>query len=514
MELGIGPQIYAVSSNFHIEDTISEEYKQQYAASLIDTLIVIKTESHIDKMYLYPNFQFGFLQGPSGYVCSFKGHDLYRQGAFTDDKLRSITAVRLRMPSESEGGPAKFFAPDNMKEVEKRLKICLPIKNLTPPELGETIEGGFGASLGEWGTSISIGKSTVNDEGRLKDIYWCVCHCCLPDSFIDKLQERDRRLNSVNVDYIENQGNVKDNIDDFHPTNYETEFNINPVYKQARQVAEELPKRLMYLWSKLVGLELDVSVPFVETETILRTPQRLNTPSEDLMARILKENIWPKGALIQPNSYLPNEDFIPKELRGYEIGLAVSQMSEGMRQKVNLNYDDGIITFTPDKQILYNYLETDNNTNQLHYYNQCCYIGDVSQRNQGWIIDKGIELGFDVYNYDPINRIGLNRNTRITNTPFGNGFPCVWPYRTDLPKFSPPSSSPKFFSYLGGGYTSPSTIPEQLYKGKSTYQDLSEEELSKLIPQSEYRNKFTIVPIHGYLSPKCYNAPKYNINNI
>jgi len=89
-------------------DDLPEELRQ-YEGNLQTSLQRFKSQSNGLRLYKFPNFQFGWLAPPQGWVMQFNSNSLFKQHPFLQEKYRTITVIELDVEES-------FFTPDRLKD--------------------------------------------------------------------------------------------------------------------------------------------------------------------------------------------------------------------------------------------------------------------------------------------------------------------------------------------------------------------------------------------------------------
>lgn len=474
----IGHQISFTSSDLteeKITDDIPDELKE-YTDELSDALIKFKERCCIKQLYIYPNFQYRWLAPSTGYVATFDPDDRFRNGAFNTERFRSFTMIKLKLTTGD-------LTEEKISFIEERIKKCLPQVSICPPTIDSISDDGWGCSLGQRGCSIGIYKTTVEHlkDGSSEDMYYLICHSSLPDQLIGQLHENDDNIQRSVDDFILKRGIVRtERLQKAEPLTFGEEITDEDKGSMMRikRVAMENPKRLMYYYSRLAEIELDIDVLLDgEGESILDEPT-IAVKLEELHSWYKK---WPKGALIQPFSMIEN----------YPIGKAAAMLPDEDRDKMGMVFDQSVVSFTPDCQTLYNTFHSEGSS--ITYYNH-------TTRQEGcWLVHKGLELGYDCYNYDPIKRQPLQNDKKISNMDFGKGWPVIYRFKPDPLRRLQQDTLRKFY---------PSN--DQL-KGKFCYPP--PEEIAQIEEDLGAKKKISFQPIHVFLSDKTAdtNIALYNI---
>jgi hypothetical protein len=123
-------------------------------------------------------------------------------------------------------------------------------------------------------------------------------------------------------------------------------------------------------------------------------------------------------------------------------------------------------------------------------------------------VQRGLELGFEIYNFDPITRQPLD-GTPLKND-FGNGFPSLLPFKKEKREFAPTTLS-KFFSREAGGFHLTHRVPAQLQGRFSSH--FSPQDVELLLP-IQNQKPVSLTPIQVFLSPLPPPGPIYTYDNI
>lgn len=460
------------------------------AGTIDEAIETFKESAQMIQMIKLPNFQFQYLAPPVGYCSVFNHYNKFRGEAVMGlDQFRTLTVVKLR-------AGASFFTTEKLIEIEKKVSICLPEINFTPPIQKSKADQGYGIAFQKRGNSIGIYKHHFQDKDNdhAEDIFYVVLHHSLADSLIKEIQEKDKNLTFLTDEILSSAPKEETLIRAGGRDLTFAERFCSEEYQEIEEIAKEGAKRLIYCWSQIAGVELDCHVTVLDDVTY-DIPQIDDFKLDN--STIVREAFesWPKGVPIYPFSHFPS-NFSIKQLRSYPIGLVASKANQ-LNQPIQ--YDNSIVTFTPDVQTIYNYPSSSQNI--LYYYNHSCPIN----HNRPFIHHKGLTFGYDIYNYDVQTRTTTSEG--LTND-FLNSFPVLFPYSSDLLNNPTEETTLKFFSKDSGGRLHSKVIPKQL-QGKFINPNLTSEEISLLLP-----HRTTIIslePIHVFLSDECTNEPQFKI---
>lgn len=456
--------------------------------------------SQMSTLTLLPNFQYGGWAAPSGWMATFPPGASFRQHAFCSEKYNSFIMVRLNV----EGSQ---LTPERLRQIQEREVMCLPRRNLNPPEIlpeGEKGGHGWAAALEpRGGAFIGIFKTQAKEDDEVKEIYYVVAHVLLPDSYVDAQQGREVCLQKEADEYMDSGGMQG------RGCTFEKEFisDEGGQYQlRAREIGKELGKRILTDWSRIVDIKLDVMEvqPDDDTDLVFTTPKGGTPPTRQLLEEAL--DVWPSGGFIRPYSLIPTDVMgISGKLRGYQIGRAIAVLKEGLpekfkeyQDKYKFRYSDEIVTFQPDCQTMINSFEV-LGTNQIVWYNNCAPM------DQPFLVFNGLETGFDCYNYNPLTRKPFNEENFQTINSAVNAFPVIYPYKHGQRQVSTETIL-KFCCPQGGGRLDPNVQPAQL---RGTFTRGGAGSHQGLTPPND---KITLEPVHVFLAGgDFYNVPIYNI---
>jgi hypothetical protein len=473
---------------------------KEYEGELPQSLVRFKTYSNIHHLDQFPNFQYGWLVPPSGWVAQMESKNLFKQYPFMSEKYRTITAVEIN----TEDMP---FTTEQLKEIESTIRLCFPRQSNIC--LQDTPWDGWCPGIGENGCMIGIyeTKVPVENKDELKHIYYLVCHTSLPEFLIDELQEHERMVQRSCDEYEFTNGTVRQEyLSKAPPNTLEEEFKEAGVQYSALELAKELGIRNIVHFAQLTGLKL--VTPIVELLREDGAAQGELVPFEyqaEIQGALLPDalKLWPPQAVMCPFSELPRDDRIPAPLRGYKIGLA-TQMAMKVTKDLHVKFDATIYTLQRSPaliQTVYNTFKLQ--AGQLCFYSNTTPISDWNA--QSIIMQRGLELGFSLYNYDPIQQ-QPHETTPIKNE-FGSGFPVQFPFRAEK-RDVPTSTIQKFFTWTEGGTMFTHRIPVQL-QGRFINSTLSQQVVETLLP-IQNTLPIQLTPVLCLLSPSLPPGPIYS----
>lgn len=487
-------KIFKIPQNLELSASLPDEEKEFYG-NYEDALDKFYLRSQMSSMTLLPNFQFGGWAAPSGWVATFPPGASFKQYPFCTEKYNSFTMVRLQL----EGS---LLTPERLKEIQLRETMCLSRKNLSPPTKESFGTDGWAASMeARGGAFIGIYKTQTKENDEVKEIFYAIAHVLLPDSYIDEQQQREVELQKFADECVASNG-VRGK-----GCSFEKEFIADDGGQhqlRARQVGGEMAIRILIDWSRIVGIKLDVLEVHPDGDK-----EEFDMPSGVVPNPVLLEQaleFWPREAFIRPYSLVPVDvTDVPVKLRGYQLGRAIGELKKRipdtftkLQEKYKFRYSDEIITFVPDCQTMINSFKV-MGTNQLVWYNNCT----PATTNQPFLVFKGLEMGFDCYNYNPLTGKPFEEHAFHTSSQLQtDAFPVIYPYKRGERDVSKETIY-KFCSPEGGGWLAPSFQPTQL---KGTFVRGTTQGLAP--PGS----KITLEPVHVFLTGgDFYNTPVYNI---
>lgn len=474
------------------------EDEREFHGNYEEALEKFFLRSNMSTLTLLPNFQFGGWAAPSGWVATLAPGNSFKQHPLCTEKYNSFIMVRLQAEASS-------FTPERLAEIQLRETMCLPRSNLNPPTKDCHGNDGWAVALEpRGGAFVGIFKTKTKENDEVKEIFYAIAHVLLPESYIDEQQTREAQLQKIADEFMNSGGSRGKGV------SFEREFILDDggqYQTRAREVGEELGKRLLTDWSRIVDLKLDVmevEPDQDDEEEENRVEFVIPTEGPDPIPTLLEQalGVWPKGAFLRPYSLIPTEVLqdIPAKLRGYQLGRALGILKKklpeafaDLQKKFNIRYSDEIVTFIPDCQTMINSFDI-MGTNQIVWYNNC------TPMHQPFLVFNGLEDGFDCYNYST----ATGKSTREDGFRRGplEAFPVIYPYRRGQRTVSKETIL-KFCSPEGGGWVKPSFQPSQL---RGTFTKPS---LQGLTPPA---NKITLEPVHVFLAGgDFYNVPVYNI---
>lgn len=495
--------IYKIPQTLELSANLPDDEKE-FHGDYEEMLEKFFLRGQMSTMTLLPNFQYGGWAAPSGWLATFPPGASFKQHPFCSEKYNSFIMVRLHL----EGSQ---LTPERLREIQQREVMCLPRRNLNPPEIAAAEGGGGGGGEG-WaaaleargGAFIGIYKTQAREnDDELKEIFYVIAHVLLPDSYIDAQQGREVTLQKDADEYM-NSGGVRGKGWTFEKEFISEEGGQHQA--RAREVGEELGKRILTDWSRIVDIKLDVLEvkPDTEPQEEFAIPKWGPQPIAQLLEEAL--DLWPIGGFIRPYSLIPTDvPGIPSKLRGYQLGRALGHLKrllppkfKELQEKYKFRFSEEIVTFQPDCQTMINSFEV-LGTNQIIWYNNC------TPMNQPFLVFNGLEKGFDCYNYNPLTgKPFQEENFRAIGSAL-NAFPVIYPYKRGQRQVSNETIL-KFCCPQGGGRVDPSIHPPQL---RGTFTRGGGDSHQGLSPPP---NKITLEPVHVFLAGgDFYNVPIYNI---
>jgi hypothetical protein len=273
------------------------------------------------------------------------------------------------------------------------------------------------------------------------------------------------------------------------PTRLIDEFADDGLQQRMEKISRENGIRLIALFCQVTGLKPTTPIERVP-DAVYRSTPTAPKPDRALFERAL--TLWGgKDHIITPFSRIIHST--DPSLVNYDIGKAWEMLNKNAPDDYEI--EDPVYTFTPDVQTVYNTFRVDGSN--LIYYNDCCSI-----TNGAFVVNKGLELGFVIYNFDLTTR-KAKQPYGVKNR-FGDGFPCNFPYQ-QLPtaKVVDPHTSSVFFTHHQGGKGGGGggAIPH-LSHGMTINPHLSQLALEQLLPSHLYSSPITLTPLFVLVSPE------------
>ena len=446
-----------------LDDILTKEYKstELIQESLED--IALKTQAL--SINVYPNFRFHKLLPPThGISVTYRATDRFYADVFRCDKYKVIAVAKLKLSHDA-------YTTEKAKSIEKLMRRCLSAEPTTPPEHDETAQGRWGPSLGTQDTKIGIYSNQETDIGRsLKTNYYLIVHTSLPTEYLDELQQHDEDVdvnnNTFEHAYSDSITTIKSDIS---LVTFKEHFGPNSANARALEVALENAKRLLYVASVILDLELDIYPE--ETRITYRCPEdperlkRFKDPKylpEALQFYGLGVPIFPFTTLTVESPLYKHSDLPPEHLRGYPLGYFVAaelmkSTADSFKQTYNIKYHDTVCRAVP-------IAITDYNTFRFTDYDTLVWMVGVTATGPNVISDEGLELGYVCHNPRPLNDTSSRSSDEWKNLA-DNTFPISFPKITSANRSIATESMYKFFSLNEGGqYVATGKIPDTLRK--------------------------------------------------
>jgi hypothetical protein len=483
-----------------------------YEGELEDTLVEFKKRAGISTLWIYPNFQYGWLSPPTGWVGQIDAGRMFSQHGFVTEKHRCITVIQLAdSPLASE-----------ISKIEDIIRQYFPRQSNVTWE--DRPLSGFSPGIGERGCQLGIYETQVaiEDKDEIKKLFYVVAHTSLPDLLIDEIQEHDRALSKSCLEYELNGGTVKrELLQKAEPRTYQVEFSEEGFQQRMLDVAKQLSIRCIIHFCQLTGLSLMgggmVPVLNEEGKPVEFSVGHLPVPNVNLLEEAIK--VWPKGSTMCPFSQLPQDPQLDK-LKGYNIGLAVKlalraldgKESALFLNKHNLKFDP--VVYTVPSSVL----QTVYNTHvliggELYQYSNCAPLTEWGEPRP-LIVQKGLELGFEIYNFDAINGKVLDEEESVISNGFGSAYPICPPFKKET-RVDPPAPGTifKFFSWKEGGRKYQNILPAQI-KGRFDNLSLNSSSSFHLLPPEIQRKPLALIPVIVLLSPSPPPGAIYTYDDI
>ena len=486
-------QIYADTDDEEID--IPEQCKP-YLEDLTEGLLEFKIKSSIRNLYKQRNFQHQWISGPKGYTATFNASDHFKIWAFINRWFSAYAAVRIRL-NRSE------FTVEKQKKIEDVTRRIFPTTTSRAPYTGETNEGGFGPSMGEFGNFIGIYSATIKKEEKdeLKEYFYLISHTSLPEEYYDELQDYCWNVQNAVTEFEYNKGVVsKETLAKAPVCSFRDMFiSSDAMFKKAKEVAEDNIKRLMYEWSQETDIPLDVDM-INKSECFYDRPLGEECPNRNYLEEAL--SYWPKSAdgiqksTLFPYSRIPEDDEkAPKHLRGYNIGhclylqeLKNKEVFENLLKTHGCAWEREVPHFSTDCITLYNCFSTERNT-LITWHNHCTEL-----KKAPVLVFNGLQKGFDLYNYNPETRQPI----KTLKNNFSNSAPVMFPFKEEVRNI-PVETVYKFYSRTKGGYEKSYLIPDQ-FQGQ--YKTPPVSTMEAILGTNE---KISLVPEQLFLAP--YTKP-------
>ena len=473
---------------------------------------------------IYPNFIFGWLAGPAGYVCSFPSTQAFRCDPFVSNYFRIISLYEVETVPE-------YIEPQKRRQAHTRIRQCIQEDTKVWPKMeSDTDQSGWGESLGVNGGRIglyTIEEPSLDKQGVNKMRMFIVVQSGLHQKTVKDMHNYDYVLSRKNEALAAKILNITQSSSNKGKIfSYGEEFDSQHSMKiRMLQCASENNNRMAAKFIKILDLvPLNHEIrPSSDTPYVVPDLPD-GVPSKERLGKALE--YWPRKVPITSLDCLPSYDnpvptdnnahvsvkeaIPPDELRGYPIGAYLAHF-----KKTDLTYFNELvktydIVFWSSPWRIIPDLESDTNTmrtddGQVTWYNGCTPISD-----RGVIRPLPLSLGYDVINGH------LFRGAKAWQNNYLQGYPIDYPfYQSPTPSGTDYHTEAKFISAYHGGISGikkrGNTIyPSHFHGSYKRISDLTSEMYQDRYTHDLHTQGLTInrlSPLLVYLSQKTpYNA--------
>ncbi len=496
-------------------------------------------ESGVTDFKIFPNFDFGWLCGPSGYVAVFDKTKMFMDDLFHHDYFRVISAFEVKMMKDE-----KINIPEKRAEIRNAIRKAIPIETDTPPTLDDNEYGGWGPALGTNGKTIGLLSFDDTDEEEIGKTRWfLVVMSGLHTQTVQMLQNRDieitLRNRAVTGTFDAGEQLYSKSKHDFRVVTYDDEFEEGGIKDRMLKIAKENNRRLAAIYADAADITL-INAPRSWDETEIRTPGDGNMQITASVVELMKEAIawWPNNRIIYPSTVISSprgdpemseeakRDLPPIKIRGARIGEFCSLMKkkeagfEQILKQHNIKFLEHPLSSEAN-------IETDFNTfrvrdDGIYWYNNCTdtTFDPLNCSSYGVIMQDRLVHGLFIINSKHLENEKVNRISHNWKNGCLNGYPVIYPFDPNITRSTNNtallnSSADRFFSLYhgGGGSEGNRAFPKQLQGGYKLREELDIEKVSQDLA-GEYTKvmdtKIRLNPRLIYCSPGIIEEPKYN----
>ena len=520
--------------------TNKNETNEELEEKMNCVLNLIKSSS-ISKLYIHPNFDFGWLNGPSGYVAAINKDMAFNYEMFTHSLFRAITITEIVWNQNTNDC---IVNSSKHAEIRKNLRKAMPLQTDNIPGALDNDTSGWSAALGLYDSRIGfysyLDNSTKNVESRTR--MYIIVDSGLHDETVQSIHNADYRTTIQNIRLMKSFDALDDSFTDYKYngtesdkniiTTIETEFREDSRKANALKIALENNRRLTVMFASITNQTLKNKIESYPEEDYqyfrpLEGVQNVNTEEEkQLFMKAL--NWWPPGAIITPATQIckykhdssisdeAKKDLPPPELEGYKLGSAYMSLQkasernnkkEGFIALVNqfkVRFHEKPISYLPDAESEYNTFRMDDS--HFYYYSNTSPTKQTDNEKSAVIKQLLPMKGYEFYNCalfadSETENNGDNSNIKYWSNDFGSGYPTIPKLDSCAWKQDELGSAYKFSSLFNDGINPGKKIPEQL---EVTYQntDPQNKQLASkhLSGNTNINKKAVFVPELVYLS--------------
>jgi len=549
-----------------VSSTQAKEIKNDHDA--IEVIQNFETSSSCSNLFIYPNYQPAWLQGPSGYVAVLNERRHFTDDIFRCEKFRVITMQEVNIKQAEVN---KLLTRVGDLKIEKRLRKCLPIgpDQLSPIHLESNVWDGWSPVLGERGCSIGLYSYQERTEKNTTFRYFIICHSGLPDATYNLLLDRDRDifmsnyLLNLETEHIEDNNKLNSKLAEFNNGSqggntrryihtYGHEFdphyqNENLLINQRMlQISKENNKRLILMYSELLDIPLTVEERHwnsavdgghVQYDVPESSKKIIHSMSGKTLEGKLRLSLkwWPVGAPIYSFTCIPKLPHVHplaenvsddldyhslKDITGFPLGYALYVIQtdadfvglgyfETLKKEFTINFASQPSTFEAMIETDYNTFRSDNLGNIL-WYNNVTPINTTTD-TKGILVQHRLQNGYECIYSSHFNPTVSNGIT-WTNE-FANGFPVIYPYESEDGSVDVTREDLNTFFTLTRGGKSDSllvtNIPKPLAKPFKTGGEGKGELLGSIAGMDGI--SIYLTPITVYCSENILSEPEYEL---
>ncbi len=489
-------------------------------------------ESSVTDFKIMPNFSFGWLKGPNGYVASFKKDKMFQDDLFKSDYFRVISIAEVLISDLK-------MSIEKQTEMRSILRKVIPIETETPPNLDDHWYSGWGPALGTNGSYIGLESFEDRDDDASKIRWFIIVVSGLHYQTVQMLQNRDIEISLKNRELnatfdASEQLHMKSKID-LNDITYEEEFKEGGIKDRMLRIAIENNRRLIALYADAIDIPLINTVETFEETEMIAPEFSMTSINKEIMLEAIQW--WPKNRIIYPSTiiYTPRGDTdisveakktLPRPIiHGAKIGAFCKtfkkenpEMFEKLVKNLDLKFLEHPISSKGNVEMDYNTFRRKGDF--IIWYNNCADVTFDPENNDtyGIIIQDQIGHGLLCMNCKYFSNDKVGRPIWAWKNSAMNAYPVIYPYDPNPNRnqnISLVNQEFRFFSlYHGGGTEGNRVYPKQLQGTFKTRKD--ELDMEKILDDlvGDYpkiiEKNIRLGPRLIYLSPGIIEEPKYN----
>lgn len=496
-----------VADGEKIPSTLEKDEKK-YETELTKALTTFQNRTSCKSLTLLPNFDFGWLLPPIGYVSNYSLNSFYNSDPFRSSKYQIFAKAKIKMDETS-------YTTERQKEMERNIRLAFPGNTLINASIDSKVEDGWTPSLGGKGSSIGIYRSSYKEstQNNLVEEYFIICHTTLNYDLLSSLQVYEEQCNKSTREYIqlisEGATVIPDSVKGY---TYDDLFGSNSVNEKALELAKENAARLITIFASIIDVDLHNTV--FNTRNTYESCEGDSNKHVGVFQEVLKW--WPSEVPIYPFTVLPSlpiennrGEQCPKQIFGFPLGYKLDKLKKDnlddftkLVEKFKLEFINEIKTVVPD-------IITEVNTFRIFNNELIWYCNSTPcDSNGGILLYEGLDIGFKHLN--PI--IADTEYVSDWKNDYFNAFPVLFPFVQDVERTRTvkQDSISKCFTLTKGGISSSTfrTIPDQFYGLFANLAQLDSNHVKNKL-RLHGVNSLHLIPVKIFLSSESFNISRF-----